>query len=306
MFSSIKNDIKNSWSRPDGGLQQLILINVAVFLMLRISEFFITDPETYNAFLKFVALPTDLETFIIRPWTFVTSFFTHYGFSHILWNMLYLYWFGLIIRQFLGSDRLINLYVLGGLVGSLSILLLFNLIPQFESYSGGIALGASAGVFAVTVGAATLAPNHTFHLLFFGPVKIKYIAAVFVVLAVLGLKGHNVGGEVAHLSGALIGYLYIVNLQKGVDLGAWVSRSMLYIKSFFVSQPKMKVNYGGSRTEQSKTKSSSSSKTANKGSKSDISQDEIDAILDKISQSGYESLSKSEKEKLFNASKDNK
>ncbi len=278
MFGSIKEDIKNSWSRPDGGLQQIILINVAVFLFLRTSEFFI-PAESYNNFLKFIALPTDLETFIRRPWTFITSFFTHYGFSHILWNMLYLYWFGMIIREYLGSDRLISLYVLGGLIGSLSILLLFNLIPSFEGMSGGIALGASAGVFAVTVGAATLMPNHTFHLLFFGPVKIKYIAAVFVVMAVFGLNGGNVGGEVAHLSGAIIGYFYIINLQKGNDIGAWVIRFLLFIKSFFVTQPKMKVNYGGTstRSQKSTSTSSTSTRTSTRGPQKP-SQDEIDAI----------------------------
>lgn len=300
MFGSIKEDIRNSWSRPDGGLQQIILINVGVFIFLRIAEFFIPG-ESYNYFLKFIALPTDLETFITRPWTFVTSFFTHYGFSHILWNMLYLYWFGMIIREYLGSDRLISLYILGGLVGSLSILLLFNLIPSFEGMSGGIALGASAGVFAITVGAATLMPNHTFHLLFFGAVKIKYIAALFVVMAVFGLKGSNVGGEVAHLSGALIGYFYIINLQKGNDIGGWIIRLLLFIKSFFVSQPKMKVNYGGTSTRSRKSNSAGGTNTSRGPHKP--SQDEIDEILDKISQSGYESLSKDEKEKLFNASK---
>ncbi|MDH5397841.1 MAG: rhomboid family intramembrane serine protease [Cyclobacteriaceae bacterium] len=297
MFESIREDLKSQWSRPNSGLQQLIMINVAVFLFVRMAEFIVPN---FDLFLTFVAMPTDLATLITRPWTLITSFFTHYGFSHILWNMLYLYWFGMILRYHYGSDRLINLYILGGLVGSVSILALFNLIPQFESMSGGIALGASAGVFAVTVATATLVPNQTMHLLFFGPVKIKYIAAVLVVLSFLGLKGNNFGGELAHLSGALIGYMYIRNMQKGVDMGAWITRFLMFIKSFFVRTPKMKVHYSSPRKKKPQT---STTGTAKSTGKTTPSQAEIDAILDKISQSGYESLTKTEKEKLFNASK---
>ena len=299
MFGSIREDLKHQWSKPNGGLQQLIIINAAVFIIIRFAEFFITNPESYSVFLEYIAMPTDLRTLMFRPWTFVTSFFTHYDFWHILWNMLYLYWFGVIVREYLGSDRLISLYMLGGLTGSAGIVLLFNVIPKFAEMSGGIALGASAGVFAVTVGAATLAPNYTFHLLFFGPVKIKYIAAVFVVLAVLGLKGNNFGGEVAHLSGALIGYLYVRNLQSGRDLGAWVTQTILFIKSFFVRQPKMRVNYSSTKKERKTT----GRKTSTTRASNTPSQEEIDIILDKISQSGYESLTKEEKERLFNASK---
>ena len=299
MFSSIKEDLKYQWSRPNAGMQQLIMINAAVFIFVRFAEFFIPDKEAYQEFLAYVAMPTDVKVLIFRPWTIVTSFFTHYDFWHILWNMLYFYWFGIIIREYLGSDRLVSLYVLGGLIGSVSIVLLFNAIPQFADMSGGIALGASAGVFSVTVAAATLTPNHTFHLMFFGPVKIKYIAAVFVVLAILGLKGNNLGGEVAHLSGAFIGYIYIRNLQSGKDIGLWVTNFIIFIKSFFVRQPKMKVNYSSSKEKKTKKTSSESSSSTSRAP----SQEEIDIILDKISQSGYESLSKAEKEKLFNASK---
>ncbi len=299
MFSSLKDDLRSQWSRPNGGLQQLIIINVSVFIAVNIVRLFSTS-AFFEVFLAYVAMPTDLSVFITRPWTFITSFFTHEGFFHIFWNMLFLYWFGMIIREYLGSDRLINLYILGGIFGSLSVLLLFNLLPPESVFNGGIALGASAGVFAITVGAATLAPNYRMHLLFFGPVKIQYIAAFFIIKAFFGLRGANFGGEMAHLAGGLIGYLYIRNLQRGTDLGAWIGSTLAWFKSFFVSQPKMKVNYSRPRKSTAR-KSSTSAKT--KGGKVEPSQEEIDAILDKISQSGYESLSKDEKEKLFNASK---
>ena len=296
MFSSIKDDIRGQWNRPNSGMQRLIIINIAVFLLVNLMHLFLNDAQ-YHDFIRFFAMPTELGTFITRPWTFVTSFFTHTGFSHILWNMLYLYWFSFIIRDFLGSDRLVNIYILGGLTGSLSVLLLFNVVPAFSEMNQGIALGASAGVFAVTVASETLAPDYKIHLLFLGAVKIKYIAGIFVLLAVLGLKGNNVGGEVAHLAGAFIGYYYIRSLQKGNDIGAWVTRTLVFIKSFFVRQPKMKVNYSrGQETRKKKYQTTTESKKSSKPS-----QAEIDAILEKIHESGYESLTKEEKEKLFNA-----
>lgn len=297
MFGSIKNDLNSQWSRPNSGLQRLIIINVAVFIFLNIMELVIPE-ENFLYFLKFFAMPTDLPTLLTRPWTFITSFFTHTGFSHILWNMLYLYWFGAIVREFLGSDRLISLYILGGIVGSISVILLFNVVPMFAERSGGIALGASAGVFAVSVGAATLYPNYVMHLLFFGPVKIKYFVGVFVLLAIFGLKGDNVGGEVAHLGGAFIGYFYIRSLQKGNDIGAWVSSTLTFLRSFFVKTPKMTVH-----SKPKRETSYTSTTSAPQPRKSAPSQAEIDAILDKISQKGYDSLSREEKEKLFNASK---
>ena len=160
-------------------------------------------------------------------------------------------------------------------------------------------VGASAAVYAITVAAATLVPNYTFFLLFFGPVKIKYIAGFYIVISFLGSVGGNAGGNIAHLGGALMGYVYIKQLQSGTDWGAWVGGVMRFFKSFFVKQPKMKVSQKRTKTYSTANSSKSSSSTA-----SNIAdQAEIDKILDKISQSGYESLSKEEKQKLFNASK---
>jgi hypothetical protein len=143
------------------------------------------------------------------------------------------------------------------------------------------------------VGAATLLPDYTFFLLFLGPVRIKYIAAVYIFISFLGTTGANAGGNLAHLGGALMGFVYIKQLQAGVNWGGWVTVTLDWIKNLFKPQAKVKVTYR-------KTESKSKSKAA--GS-SKASQEEIDAILDKISDRGYESLSKDEKEKLFNASK---
>ena len=230
-------------------------------------------------------LPAAFTTFILQPWSLISYYFLHLSFGHILWNMLFLYWFGKIIHDNIGNNAVISLYVLGGIVGGLSYMALFNIIPFYEDrISDSLMLGASAGVFSIVAGSATLLPNYTFYLLFLGPVRIKYIALFYILLSFLDVTGSNAGGEIAHLGGALIGYLFIRQLQNGVNMGEGVIK----IINLFNKKSSSKVE-----KEQPKTGDQ----------KSEISQDEIDKILDKISDSGYSSLSKKEKEKLFNASK---
>jgi len=153
-------------------------------------------------------------------------------------------------------------------------------------------VGASAAVYAIVVATATLLPDYTFFLLLLGPVKIKYIAAISIVISFLGAVGTNAGGNVAHLGGALMGFIYLKQLQAGSNWGSWVTLTIQWFKSLFKSKPAVKVTYR--KNEGYVSKPSKSSK---------VSQEELDAILDKISDGGYESLSKEEKEKLFNASK---
>ena len=204
---------------------------------------------------------------------------------HIFWNMLFLYWFGKIIHDNIGNNAIISLYVLGGIIGGLFYMALYNIIPYYsERVSESLMLGASAGVFSVVVGSATLLPNYTFYILFLGPVRIKYIVFFYVLLSFLDVTGNNAGGEIAHLGGAFIGFLYIKQLQNGINMGEGIINFLYYFSSEMRTKRKVDgVNFENNRDS--------------------ISQDEIDKILDKISDSGYSSLSKKEKEKLFNASK---
>jgi hypothetical protein len=227
--------------------------------------------------------------------------FTHdlRGILHILFNMLVLYWFGRLFVEYLGSDKLIALYILGGLAGGVLYLLAYNTVPYFAAQSESVNIsmvGASAAVDAIVVATATLLPNYTFFLLFFGPVRIKYIAAITVFLSFLGTVGDNAGGNIAHLGGALIGFVYIKQLQAGSNWGMWVTATLDWMKGLFKEKPKVKVSYRKDRPA-----------APRQGGKSpgSYTQEEIDAILDKISAGGYESLTKEEKEKLFNASKKN-
>jgi membrane associated rhomboid family serine protease len=292
-MTSIFDDIRLAFTRRDNALNQLLLINIIVFvaLILLLVVFKISHNEqVYKTIVSYLALPSEPGTFLRRPWTIFTYFFTHEGWLHIIFNMLNLYWFGMLIREYLGSKKLLSLYLLGGLAGGVLYLLFYNLIPFFIQRGSAEMIGASASVLAIIVAAATLLPNFAFHLLLLGPVKIKYIAAFLVLLSLSGAVGSNAGGNVAHLGGALLGFVFIRQLQKGRDLGRPIHSFWDFITGLFSRRPRMKVSY--------KNPASTPFNPAN----GKPSQQEIDVILDKISRSGYESLSKEEKQKLFRAS----
>lgn len=299
--AGIFDDFKNAWDKPNNGLVQIILINVIVFVALILLKVILVISgfsDLYEKILSYIMLPADFTTFIFQPWSIITYFFTHEGFLHIIFNMLFLYWFGRLIMDFLGNDRLISLYVIGGIIGGLFYMLIYNIIPFYaDRVDGSLMLGASAGVFAVVVGAATFMPNHTFFLLFLGPVRIKYIAFFYVLLSLSRTIGSNAGGELAHIGGAVVGFFFIKQLQQGNDLGTSVIQVIDWFKNLFKPSPKIKVTHRGN----AKTKATSKKASTAKATKTE--QEEIDAILDKISEKGYDSLSKEEKQKLFNASK---
>ena len=295
-------EFKNAFQKPNNAHAQLIIINIAVFVVLGILMV-ISEVGGFNFVFNAVhsqfQIPARLTEFVGKPWTIITYSFAHdlTGILHILFNMMTLYWFGKLFVEYLGSDKLISVYVLGAVAGAVFYLLSYNLIPYFVAKSqvnSIVMVGASASINAIVVAVATLLPDYTFFLMFFGAVRIKYIAGVIVFLSFLGTIGSNSGGNLAHLGGALMGFIYTKQLQAGVNWGGWITAILDWINSLFVSKPKVKVTY---RKEEPKAKKSTGS-TSTKAS-----QDEIDTILDKISDRGYESLSKDEKEKLFNASK---
>ena len=296
--NSLLEEFKKIWTKPDNGLIQIIVINVIVFIIINIFRVIFTLSQNSGAYLWFVdnlALPSNLSGFITHPWTLITYFFTHEEFFHILFNMLFLYWFGKIVHDMLGNNKLVNLYILGGMVGGLFYILVYNLIPFYhDRVNQSVLLGASAGVFAVVVGAAAYFPNYSLFLLFFGPIKIKYIAIFYVLLSFFRIDGTNAGGDLAHLGGAAIGFIYVLQLKKGNDIGIPIAKTLVWIKGLFKPRPKIRVSYKSNKSETPNTKKPAVDK---------VSQEEIDAILDKISQGGYESLSREEKRKLFEASR---
>jgi len=266
-------------------LYLLIWINVIAFLAVNVPaiiEQLIFRTQNIAAFsANYFTLPSYLPELATRFWTPVTYMFMHADVFHILFNMLWLYWFGQIFEEFLGKSRTIGLYLLGGLAGGLLFVVAFNLLPLFSYVKqASHVVGASASVMAIVIGAATIAPNYTINLLLLGPIKIKWIALFYVAVDFLSTTGPNAGGQIAHLGGALIGFIYVKQLQRGHD---WVAG----IAGIFKSKPRLKV-----------VSTNHERHTATRPR-----QEEVDEILDKISKTGYDSLNKQEKEVLFRASK---
>ncbi len=289
-MNSIIEELKHNFKRKDNGLIKIILTNIIIFVVLSIVYVFskLFQNNIISQFLlENLILPTSLTVFFTKPWTLITYFFSHENIFHILFNLLSFYWFGNIIVEYLGNRRLVSIYLLGGIFAGVLFLVLFNVVPFFKNANTSGLIGASGAIYAVVVAAATLVPDYTFFLIFFGPVKIKYLAMVMIFISVLGSVEINAGGNIAHLGGALIGYVFIRFLKKGTDIGKPISASGDFITKIFTKKTPLKVTYKGNIKEPNFTTPD---------------QMEIDAILDKINRSGYESLSKEEKQKLFKAS----
>jgi membrane associated rhomboid family serine protease len=298
MYSSFWDNLKNAFNRRDNSLYKLIAINLIAFFVLLIARVVLTLSgfgALYKEGLKWIMMPASLSTLAKQPWSIFTYFFLHEGLFHILFNLLFLYYFGLLVHQYLGSRKLTNLYLLGGVFGAGFYLLMYNIAPYFSgAVDTSFMLGASAGVFAVVVGAATLAPQTTFVLFLLGPVKIVYIAAFYVLLSFANSIGENAGGEIAHLGGAMLGFGYIFLLRKGWDLGIPIQKVGLFFE-----------NLGARRAPKVSYRRTSSTKSTgtNPVNKEALTQEEVDKILDKIADKGYDGLTKEEKRKLFDYSK---
>ena len=278
-------------------LTRLIFINIGVFVVLMaINVVFTLFLSRVMAFdlLEFVAVPSDLSALLHRFWTPFTYMFVHERFWHILFNMLWLYWFGRMFLQYFSGRTLGSLYVLGGLMGAALYILTFNTIPYYLDRGHGIMIGASASVMAIVAGAAFYRPDLRLNFLFIGQIRVIYIAITVLVIDFLFLTSANAGGHVAHLGGALFGYLFAAQYRKGRDITAWISPLIDWFVNLFKPRPKkskMKVEYMRRETDWEYNKRKSDE------------QAEIDAILDKLKQTGYNGLSADEKRKLFDASK---
>ncbi|AZI24311.1 rhomboid family intramembrane serine protease [Pedobacter sp. G11] len=278
-------DLKFKIFQSGNPLFLYIGLNVIIFLVTSIIAVILflgkTDFSMSDWVRNYFGVPARIESLPTRFYTVITYMFFHEGFLHLLFNMLGLFWFGNIFMNFLKSRQFHFVYLTGGLVGALIYIAGLNLIPVFNGgLIGQTVIGSSAAVMAIIVATATLVPNYSIVLLLFGEVKIKWVAIAYFLISFLGLSSANAGGNLAHIGGALLGFIFIKSLQRGND---W--------SGIFERKPKLKVV----RNEQPAPK---------KPIFNSVSQQEIDAILDKISSSGYDKLSATEKEKLFKASKD--
>ena len=289
----IWDDIKMTFHKGSN-LIRLIYINIAVFILITliaIIGFLLTNPLVSEKAIDLLAVPSALKVLITRPWTLITYMFLHKDIWHILFNMLWLYWFGTIFLQYLDPRKLVSVYLLGGISGALVYILSFNVFPAFAGLvNESVAIGASASVMAVVIAIAAYVPDYTVNLLLLGRIKIKYMALAILVLTSFMDFSVNSGGKLAHIGGAVFGYFYTLNIRQGRDIGKSINRIIDFIVTQFRPRKKMKVTYKKPSNEYEYN----AMKTEH--------QARINTILDKISKGGYDSLTKEEKETLFRES----
>jgi membrane associated rhomboid family serine protease len=290
----IWEDIKRTF-RNGSTLIKLIYINIGVFLVISAGSvigYLLKNEYLSVNILNFFSVPASLHALLLRPWTIVTYMFTHKDILHILFNMLWLWWFGLIFLEYLDQKKLVSVYLLGGVAGAAVYILSFNIFPVFRDVTAeSVAIGASASVMAIVIAIAAYVPDYTVTLFLLGRIKIKWIAlAIFVLTSVMDFSV-NSGGKLAHMGGALFGYLYTLNLRRGRDLGKGINKIIDSIVTFFRPGRKMKVTY---------KKKAANDYEYNKARAE--RQEKINKILDKISKGGYDSLTKDEKDLLFRES----
>ena len=274
-------ELKNKINLYISGLnivEKIILFNITLYLLPFVLK---TVLFLFNikglSIVNWFTIDATLSEFILKPWSILTYGFIHGSFSHIFWNMLILYYFGNILKNIFGEKLILNLFLSGIVAGGLTYLISYNLFPVFKGVNS-VMIGASAGVMSVLFFLAAYDPQYRIRIIFFD-IKILYIALFLFFYDIIQIPLNNSGGHIAHIGGALWGYYYSVKYNNGSDL---VNSILTYFKKNKNNKPSVKY------------------KKDNKN----FNQDKIDEILDKISDSGYDSLTKSEKEYLFKAGKD--
>jgi membrane associated rhomboid family serine protease len=285
-------------------LTRLLYLNISVFLLFALTNAF-TSLFTGNFGLipnladDLLALPSDPLKLLLRPWTILTYMFTHFGFRHILFNMIVLYFSGKILMEYLGEKRMLALYIYGGIGGGLLYIILYNLSPILGQ---GSMVGASAGCIAVLVAGALYMPQMPVRL--WGIFEIKYwmLAAGIVTLDVLNLTGSNAGGHIAHLGGAIVAFFFIRSMRQGHEWNVYLFQIIDAVRNMLFRPKSKKKRRGFSFGESSYVKYEEVKKPKGASSKSTQDTAKMDAILDKIKEKGYDSLSKEEKAYLFKIS----
>jgi membrane associated rhomboid family serine protease len=294
---SLKEEVKHYYNYG-GSIAKIVVIAVAVFV-LQLLVWFVGDLVLKTGMgtliISFFQMPSGLHQFIKQPWSVFTYIWLHKDPFHLIFNLLGIYWFGSVLKDLIGDAKVLPIFLLGGIFGGVFYFLLSDLLFHGIFLKGTFLLmGASGGVMALLGAAATLAPNYGFNLLFFGNVKLRWIAFVYVILNIFSIiNTDNLGGSLAHIGGFLFGSLFIIGLQTGRDLSKPFYATTDFFEQLFTKKPKMKVV-----PKEKKATNYTETKKVNEM----VNQEKIDQILDKISKSGYDSLTKAERDFLFNAS----
>ncbi|MBT3382609.1 MAG: rhomboid family intramembrane serine protease [Prolixibacteraceae bacterium] len=286
----IVEDIKRTF-KEGSVLTRLIYINLGVFLLVKIIGVFFYLAGQAFFMDEWLSLPSNFYELRLKPWTPLTYMFLHTGFMHLLFNILGLYWFGKLFLYHFEGSKLLSVYLLGGIAGAVLYIISYNVFPIFASING-LLLGASASVFAILVATAFYEPDRQIVLPFIGSFPLKYLAAFYVVLSIIGISTSNPGGNIAHLGGAAWGWFYIYQLRRGKDLGAGLVKFIDKIAESLKTKSNLTVSHKQAPRDDYEY---------NRQKK--VQQDDLNKILDKIAKSGYDSLSKKEKELLFKQGK---
>jgi membrane associated rhomboid family serine protease len=283
MLKEISDEIKAAFKSNQNGVTQLLVVNIALFLVFGLVNVvgWASSTGGANAFvIDYLSLSSQLTQAAFHPWTLLTYSVIHIDLFHLVFNMLGLYWFGQILQEFIGPRKVLNFYLFGGICGGLLFLLIFNLLGiKSMAPASSHLLGASGAVYGIICGAAFLVPNYTLRLLLFGFVRLKYVALAFVLISFVQIPYGNPGGNIAHLGGALGGIMYLKFLQ-----GRFRFRFGLKKKKIYQTSGRIIKMDAPSKRESNP-------------------QEELDFLLDKISEKGIQSLSKEEKNRLEYLSK---
>ena len=289
-------------------LMKIIYINIAVFIAIRLAAIvcilFNIDVQSIESV---VALPHSFSLLAYRPWTAITYMFAHYDVLHILFNMLWLYWFGRIFLFSSTPKQMVVLYFYGGLAGGLLYILAYSYLPYFVGKSA-LLIGASASIMAIVVVAAIRHHDYNLRLLFIGNVQLKWIAIVTIAIDLLSVTDINSGGHIAHIGGAIMGAIYALALNRGTDITRHVNAAIDSIASLFsrdrVSKPRrVKKPKASKEPKKSAEKETPKATATADDTDNKADQAELDAILDKVKRSGYSGLTDEEKKRLFDVSK---
>lgn len=274
-------------------LAKLIYINVGLFVLIRLAGvLFMLFNISSISFLQYLQMPSSPELLLYRPWTVFTYMFTHFDFLHILFNMLWLYWFGGLFLSFFSERQLGGLYILGGIAGAVLFMIAYNVFPYFQEVAtSSYLMGASASVMAIVFAISFYRKDLEINLLLIGRVKLIYLALFTFVIDLMAITSDNAGGHIAHIGGALLGIWFAMRIGKGKDLTAPMNRLIDWVVNLGKRKPKMRVTYKRPETDYEYN------------ARKHRASVDLDSILDKLKRSGYESLSAEEKKKLFEASK---
>jgi membrane associated rhomboid family serine protease len=296
MQASILQEIRRFF-RHGSVLSRLIGVNLMVFIVvsvIRVIFFLVNNPVVQDLMGQWFGISSNLYVVLHRPWTVMTYMFLHFDMLHIFFNMIVLYVGGRLFSDFIGHNRLVATYLLGGLSGALFFIVSYNVFPVFQDVKSiSLAIGASASVLSIFVAIAVYMPDYRLPLLLIGSIRLKYIAIFFVVIDIISIDQGNPGGHLAHLGGACWGFLYARMLKSGKDPARPVGLWLAAIGGLFRRKTTFKVEYSRDRPLTDEDYNDTKAEERKR----------MDLILDKISQSGYDSLSKEEKNFLFKMGK---